>query len=258
MWIEATTGAGAGRWLRRAALLVDVGSGPTIDIDASLDLPDWFWDGVLASGNDLRLTEADGQKEVAFEADSFNSTTRAGTIQVDNYTPDADSLNRYLVFWLYWKHTGTPAGASTPLTVSGARPAWFQPFSRPTLYRYTWKPERLGATNPRKRITKQATETIHVWWNLEPALVKASASNAGTLRDEEIKWISFDVTDGGASQAAMRDLTKLRVLHPGLIRTEVKAGTTATDYTLELTVGTTHGRILNPRILLKVQNVDEQ
>jgi len=259
MWIAPTTGGGAGKWLRRAALLVDVGGGPTIDVDAALsDLPDWFWENVLASGDDLRVTEADGVKAVPFEADSFNATTRTGTIQIDNYTPDADALNKHAVFWLYWSHTGTPATASTPVTVSGARASYFQPYTRPTLYRYTWRPERLGVTNPRKRITKQVGETIHVWWNLEAALSRMSAPQNGALRGEEIRWIAFDVTDGGASQAGMFDATALRVLHPGLVRTQIQAGTNATAYTLELTIGTSYGRVLEPRILLKVQNVDEQ
>jgi hypothetical protein len=55
----------------------------------------------------------------------------------------------------------------------------------------------------------------------------------------------------------MFDEDETRVITPGLVRTSVKGGNDTSDYTITLTVKTTEGKILNPRALLLVRDLDE-
>ena len=106
-------------WSHRQAIVIDnlTGAG-TIDVTASLPADfDPFWDNVLVSGNDIRVTLADGKTLATYDVDAFNAVNRAGIIEVDNLT--ATSSDAMLVLWLYW---GNPAASSATTTFTPSAP----------------------------------------------------------------------------------------------------------------------------------------
>ena len=110
---------------RHPIAIYRVGTGT--EIDANVAIPAWwddFWAAVDADGDDIRITGPDGVTELGFQLDGWNSTTRVGTIQIEDFpTPDAGaSTGRLYLGWVYWGNAGaaavTPSGhtPSTPST----------------------------------------------------------------------------------------------------------------------------------------------
>jgi len=87
-------------------------------VDVNIAIPSWwdeFWEQVDADGDDIRITAADGYTELSWQLSGWNSTTRTGTIQIDNMTLVQQRLE---LGWIYWGNAG--AAAVTP---SGHTPA---------------------------------------------------------------------------------------------------------------------------------------
>jgi len=256
-WIQPTTGAGAGRWLRRFPFTVDflAGANPQYVRAELSHLPDSFWDNVLSSGNDLRVTEADGHSPLGFTVTGWDHALKTGTLDMASMSlPQSGALN---VLWGYYMHTGTPASAwvaNTPVSPLNGR---LYAASGPYTNVVRWSPERRGATKPRKRLVKQATETMHVWWDVSRMLGQRRNKHNGSTLDEEVESLNFQVLQGGVDQAALYTESLTRMVGRGLIRTTVHAGTSGQDYTASLTVRTTRGRTINPRAIIKVQTVQE-
>ena len=243
-------------WSHRQALVIDNLSGAAT-IDATAALPaDFapFWDNVQATGNDIRVTLADGRTLATFDLDGWNHANKVGTIEIDNLS--ASSSDAMLVLWVYWGN-GTAPAATTSFTPSTPKAGYFVPDCMPAGYLVTAAPTRPGNAKPAQRVQKTVAEEIHVWWDLRGMLSRRNSAYNGSPLCEEIDNIALDVSTGGASQASMFDENETRVLTPGLIRTSIKGGQDNTDYTISLTVVTTEGKTLNPRALLLVRNIDE-
>ena len=74
---------------------------------------------------------------------------------------------------------------------------------------------------------------------------------------EEIDYVKVDVFRGGSSQAALFNAAETRMAGRSLVRIMIIGGTSTQDYVPQVTIGTTHSRIINARCLLKVQDVAE-
>jgi len=243
-------------WTYRQAIVVDNTSGSaTIDVTATIPSDfDPFWDNVLASGFDIRITLADGKTLATYDVDSFNKVNRTCTLEVDNLA--AASTDAMLVLWLYWGNALAGDGATT-FTPSGAKTGYIVPDCMPAGYVVAAGAARPGDLRPSSRIQKTVEEELHVWFDLRPLLARRNTPFAGSPLCEEIEFLQLDVKAGGVSQAPMFDEDETRVITPGLVRTSVKAGNDTSDYTITLTVKTTEGKILNPRALLLVRDLDE-
>jgi hypothetical protein len=242
-------------WKRRQPFAVDnTGGAGTIDVELVIP-PEWddFWENVQVDGDDVRVCLADGSVVASYKLAAWTHATRSGTIHVDNVVPgDADCIP---LLWLYWDNAAAPSGAAT-FTVAAPKPSLLS-LAGPKGNVIRAKQERPDVAKPSSTVTKQTTETIHVWVDMSGQLERRSKAHNGTPLLDEIRWVKLQVLLSGVDQTAMYNESRIRFVHPGWVLIEISGGTTATDYTISLTVDTTEGQRLNPRALLKVRDVSE-
>ena len=244
-------------WKRRAAILIDNhGGASTIDVDAVVpaDMPS-FWDNVLASGNDIRVTDADGLTLLTFGTTGFNATTKVCTLNIDNYA--VNSTVAGVTAWVYWDNAAA-ADARTSFSTSSAKTGYIEigsPGSGSEAVVIA-KPVSPGVDNPPHVIAKDPGEQIHVWFNVLPALRKRRIPFNKSFYLETIQSVTYDVLDSSAaSVASMVDTTTVRVLHPGWVRVKILAGADDTNYVIQLKVSTTEARILLFYATVKVRTI---
>lgn len=225
-------------------------------IDATAAIPgylDEFWDNVLATGNDIRVTDSDGKTPIVYKLDGWNHGNKAGNIHINDWSPgSADAMCQA---FLYWGKAGASSTAGT-FTVSSAKTGFFLA-TQPRGYVLTATREHPGVASPKKAIHKTSSEELNVFVCLSPALALMSTPANGSSLGEEIEAVTYRVTDGGVAQAGMIDQSKTRLIESGglrYVRVRIKAGSHNSDYTLELTVETTAGQALEYRYLIKVRN----
>jgi hypothetical protein len=247
-------------WAHRAPILIDnFGGAGQIDVAAAVpaDFPR-FWENVDAAnnGDDIRVTLADGQTLATFDVNSFNSTTKTATIEIDNMT--ATSSDAGLVAWLYWGATGKSSAATT-FTPSSAKTGYISvtvPGSG-TQRMIRCAPEAPGATRPRAEIHKTSNDTIHLWWDLTGVLGRRGVPEQGRRLLEEVQHVSYDVFSQSSAQASMITESDTRMAGAGFIRTTIKAGSNGTNYLARLLVTLTSGRVLDFRATIRVNDVQE-
>jgi|15BtaG_2_1085339.scaffolds.fasta_scaffold00097_43 hypothetical protein len=252
MWHAAD---GSDRWRMRIPLTVDHLSGSNTECNVDLSgLDDFFWDNVAADGYDLRVTDSDGVTAAVLQRNSFNKVTRVGDLDIKTYTVEAGSL---IQLWLYFNHSGSPSDGSTTFTPGTQDTAYGVGaiFNRGNFVRY--RQQRRGASKPRDIVVKGSGETTRIIWDFTKALARFREPTNDSLLFEELTYAKFDVLLATVDQTALKTEADTRFFHPATVVTTVKAGSSGTDYTPSLTVGTSDGRVLNARCLLKVQDVDE-
>lgn len=243
-------------WSHRAAIVVDnLGGAGTIDVTAVLpsDFPP-LWDNLQTSGNDFRVTLADGITLASYDVDSFNYPNKQATIEVDNVT--ANSSDAMIVLWLYWGNPSAPSG-TTPFVPSTPKTGHVIADCMPAGNLVTAGEQRPGDTKPKSRIQKTTTEELHCWWDLRGLLSRRNTSFEGSPLCEEIDYLQFAVQRAGSDEPTTYDENETRLLGSGLVRTSIKGGQDGNDYTLILTVRTTEGKTLNPRALMLVRDINE-
>ena len=253
-------------WTHRAAVAVDNSAASATQEDVTILLPsEWpeFWGNVKSAGEDVRVTDADGVTLEAYKLVSFNSTTRTGTIQVDNVglvdIGGANAVVGSVMVWVYWGNAAASSTAAT-FTLSGtAKPGHIQvgtPGSgsqRVVMAR----PETPGSTNPRTEVHKMSGETIHLWWNLAGALASRHIPSQGSRTFEEVHNVRYAVEASGSAVGSMSAAVDTRFAGPGWVRTTIKAGASGTNYVAILLVEFTEGRSLDFRTTIRVQDVTE-
>jgi hypothetical protein len=76
-------------------------------------------------------------------------------------------------------------------------------------------------------------------------------------RYEEIAWATVQSLSGGSDDAARYDESLTTISDPGWIKVRIKAGSSGTDYTLAVTIGTSKQRVIQARAIVDVQDLDE-
>ena len=253
-----------GGWAKRAAITVDLASWSSGTIDINVVLPkDWdeFWGGIDSSGNELRVTKADGYTLVSYDLAGFNATTRTCTIQVDGVTPTAGSEG-VMLLWLYYSKSGAP-DASTSVTITNPYSGYVE-LAAPRADRIIRaRPEAPGASKPDATQTKEDDVTTYLWWDVTGLLHGRRERDNGSLRYEEPDFIAFAVELSGSPQGAMVNATKSRfVEYDGrmYVATLVKAGS-ADNYLAKLTMTTTGtgsiSQVVVAKATLTVQDITE-
>lgn len=248
-------------WTQRAPILIDNFNGSSqIDVTAAVpaDFPR-FWENVdgANSGADIRVTLADGQTLATFDVDSFNSTTKTATIEINALA--ASSTDAGLVAWLYWGATGKNAATTTFTPGQSAKTGHLSvavPGSG-SQRMVRCAPEAPGATQPRTEIFKTSNETIHLWWDLSGVLGLRAIPEQGRRFLDEVDNVAYTVFSAGNPESAMIDEGETRMAGSGFIRTTIKAGSSGTNYLARLLVTLTSGRILDFRCTIRVKDVQE-
>lgn len=227
--------------------------------DYTITIPrDWsdFWDDVDSSGLEVEITDADGITTLTYQWSSFTKATRTAVLQIDNYT---SPVNGVAQIWIYWGMTGATTGAGS-FVASSPRNGYVDVGD--VVNPIATLPERPGDTKPQHLISKATGETIWVWMDLGKELIKRDQVSDEHRQWEEIDGVTYAVTLAGSAQGGMVSASSVRIHDGRYVRVPVLAGTTATDYTLSLTISTTYptqstGRTLVRRALLRVLDVSE-
>lgn len=247
-------------YTRRMAISLDVpASSP---VDANVTIPkglDDFWTNIDTSGNELRVVHSDSETVLNYSIDdgaggAFSKTNRLGRLQLDGVvTPSVAGMQ---CLWLYYNTTSTQGSGAVATTITSARNGYIE-LSRPSgPRRYVHRPQLPGGTYPIEEFHKTAVETVPVWVHYSGSLAKAGKAAREAALLEELYYCTLVVEDTGAGDVAtMYDITRPRfVWHrpTGMwIRFEVKAGTTATDYT-----GSFDARTILPGATALLQRLD--
>lgn len=245
-------------WKYRASVSIDNVGGSAGAKDWSLVVPqDWdhFWDNTLANGFDTVIVSQDGRTKLSFERQTWTHANKAGTLRVDSHQLDTANMHHA---WIYYGNSAASVDPSTSVTISGALSAEVeQAFAQRSRPMVLCRAERPGRTAPTPQVSKASTTTIHLWWDLARNLERRTTESNGRRLFEEIEYAQIQVFDGANPQASMIDADKTRIVDGRWVRTQIKAGTSGTDYTPRLTIGTTLDRVLDFRCLLQVRDVDE-
>jgi len=237
-------------WRRRAAITVDNSAGTASPIDAQGSIPkDWddFWGIIDASGNECRITAADGVTAVSYDIDksgggAFDKTNRDGRISIDATTaiPSGAAM---VLFWIYFDSVSAAGDGSSVVAIASAKSLYIER-SRPMGRVIPYEPQVPGSQRPKVTIHKQADEQVKVWIAIGHALHKRWTPGQGiSSKHEEVWWTITRVDDtSGTDQAAtLADQTLARFVEHGqrmFIVHHVKAGTSATNYTIRPSIYT--------------------
>lgn len=232
------------------AITVDNSAGPAaVALDVDITIPkdcDPFWDAIDSSGNNLRVTAADGVTLVTYDVDdgaggAFDATNRLGRIRVDGMTIPTGTAGIFLL-WLYFDPADSDGATnisdgSSAVTMADIATGYID-LDEPTGPWWTeYQPQILRSTNPRDARHKGPSEQVYVWFRLDRVLAKSQYASEGSKRREELYYASMAVLDtSGADQTSMYDLSANRFVWHARTRTMwlkclVKAGTTNTRYT---------------------------
>ena len=255
---------------KRAAITYDFSNGTATDYNITIPATwDDFWDEIDADGDELRVTYANGVTLCDYAVDdgsggAFDATNRLGRIQVDALTTPAGACMGLL--WVYYGTDGAEGDASTSVTIGSPQNGYIE-IGRPTTHVALYEPQRPGVAQPRQTIHKGASETVHVWVRVDQALEGPRSPGYGVMRFEELFGLTVKVyNSAGSDQTSMYTLIDCRFAEFGRqmwVKLEIKAGTTATSYTIAAQMLTTSPaallgewvRALEGRIGLSVRDV---
>ena len=212
-----------------------------------------FWDNVKSDGFDVRFADRSGNALLAYNRAAFNYSAKTATFDIDSITVgNSDST---AAIYMYFGNAGATDGSTSP-TITSAKTASLE-LAAPGSPRVNLAPFRPGETIAQQRLTKAALEEIDVWIDCRTALQRRSKASEGSTRYEEIDYITVAVLSSGVDDAGRHDETKTTISDPGWVKVRVKGGSSGSDYTLVVTVGTSQSRVLEARAIVDVQDIDE-
>lgn len=267
-----------GGWKYRIPIAID-NSTPSALVDVQIPIPedfDLFWDTIDTAGDELRITQADGITDATYQlgaSPAWSKANRTGIIELDGFTADGTDAG-VVLGWLYWGLSGAGNGEGS-FTVSTPVNGYLH-MGAPAILGGGQRPIP-GSSRPERRIQKTVGERIYIWFELRNQLERRSRKYAKKFFWEEVQRVVSTISTGGSTTptSTMAEAASTRFVetpagafYVGVI---VKAGTTATDYTIEpviktfapeITIDTgalVQGqyRTLEPRALLRVEDIDE-
>jgi len=233
------------------AITVDHTGAVAAAFDATATLPaywDQFWTTVQSTGNDMRVTQADGVTPVTkFDLNGFNSTTKVGTLEIQDTAGGQASL----LYWLYWGDS-TLASGITPFVPASAKSAYIDLGAPARGFAVTVQPQqRMGDTTPITEVAKDPDSTIFVWFDFGPMMQRRAQPQQGSTELECISYATVSATGGTATASATR-FEGGSDRHTA-VKVKFAGGTTANDYILTVTATTTEGRVLLGKAKVKVR-----
>lgn len=241
--------------LFRVPVRVDAtGDTGTVEVDFTVSTTfTHFFDHVDIQN--LRVADADGVTSLDWDTGNFSPTVKTAEIEVQNWTLNKDNAVNF--FWIYYggeaanREDGT-FSPSTPITDAECV------LQCPTGIVFDAARQGPGDTAPKLEVQKSAADVLDVWFDVTGLLQKRCRAFNGSLDYETVSWLDARVLSGGSDQSGLRDADKSYMVELGgrtYVSTRVKAGSSGTDYTISLLMGTSLDRIYDLRALLKVQDL---
>lgn len=243
-------------WGYRLPVAIDNTSGATT-IDATITVPidaELFWSKVETDGHDVRFTGSDGVTVLAYNRATWNHGNRSAVFNVDSVT--CGSNDATAVMFMYFGNSAASDGSTSP-TITGAKTGTIELACHTGGQTVLLAPFSPGETIAQQKITKSSTEEVDIWVDCRRALQARCQSYEKSRRYEEIDYVGVQVTSSGTDDTGRYDESKTTVSDPGWVKVRLKSGTSGTDYTLVVTIGTSTTRVLQARALLDVQDIDE-
>lgn len=228
-------------WKRRIPITIDNSTASTpADAQGIIpkDLP-FFWDRIDASGNELRVTAADGVTLLTYDivasgGGAFSKTNKDGRIDIDGMTLPA-SPNSMVLAWLYYDSTSNQGDGSSAVVIAAPK-ALYIVTGKPKRRRFAFMQHQAYATRPPFTLPKFTSEIRDHFIAYRDAL----RTRDGVKRqNEEPYYVTIDVVnESSVSQASMFAISETRFMGSEVDPTEiwvvakVKAGTTNTVRTL--------------------------
>ena len=253
-------------WDYRIAVAVDcsahaagVAVKATVDVSAFNDF-DHFFQNTESSGLDIYVVSGDGKTKLLYRfttGDPWNQASRTGTLEFDFTTSGANAVE---LVYIYYGNSAAATGAGVPVNTNAVTGKVAQELPQyPSVDLLPQQPRR---SQTRDYVSKHPSETIFVGGRVTD-LVDRCESSRGLHSLEGIKYVSMQVLDqaGPTNQPSMYDNGEIRFVGCGgvadVVRLLLKAGTDGTDYGVELTIGTSLGRVLVRRTGLSVRKTTE-
>ena len=246
-------------WKNRFPVSVDNVSGSGT-VDVTFTIPptlSLFWDSVRSDGFDVVVTDSDGHTLLTYERETWTYATQTAVFELHASSPNnADCV---AVCWVYYANAAATDGSGS-FAVSSAKTGTVE-LAAPGVGRVAARREAPGARKPAQVITKGSVEAINVWVDVTGLLTSRTTAFDGSSPLDEVASIQVNVTDGGVSQTGMFEagVSSIIEAESGFcwVKVRVKAGSSGTDYTLQVKIITTGGETYTPRFLLRVRDVDE-
>tara|TARA_R110000824_G_scaffold108298_3_gene255170 strand:- start:198 stop:983 length:786 start_codon:yes stop_codon:yes gene_type:complete len=253
-------------WSHRLEVAVNAsGSGSfdvTITIGSALSR---FWDEVLSSGADIRVTYGDGKTVgLVYQLQTWDYANKSAVIEVQAFSAGTTNAAVHQLH-IYCGNAAASSGAGS-FTASSAKVGKVSNARPRALLPMPGRPQP-GEATPRVIVQKSTNETITLWFDINPVLASAVRNVGGRNLYEEIAYVTLDVELGGSSQAALFDLAFIRFVGRS-VRVQVKAGVVNTDYTVLFAIAvatpnepvnatTAPVRVEEHRIILRIKDPDE-
>lgn len=237
------------KFRRRMPITVDNSAGvAATSVDVEVTIPkDWeeFWSVIDASGANIRVTGPDGVTLVTYDVDdgaggAFSTTTRAGRIRIDGYTVPTSTVGMYQAF-VYFDPDGSVTAGDSVVTMTSTVSGYIHVGLPRGDRRFPYVPQTPGSTRPRTFTHKAPSEQVDVWVAWTNALeVQRKASEDSRKREELYYFVMSVENTAGTDQTSMYTLSACRFVETpdgkAWTKLVVKAGTTATNYTIAPTV----------------------
>jgi len=238
------------------------GSAGTHDITVAVPFSwDEFWNTIQADGDDIRLYDANGESALTYEWAGFSYANKTGTIEIDDYAGPGEG---FYVVWLYYGNASA-TDASTVISPASAKTGYIT-LTDPvkSSNRIIAQKENPDDAKPRQVLSKQDSTTEFVWIDVTDMLEERCDPYNKRRFLAGVDFVQFQVLQADSDAAALYTEGNTRVTECNnrfWVRVEVKAGTTANDYTGSLLINTIDPQgdteVLNPRFLIKVIRTQE-
>lgn len=240
--------------LYRLPITVDNSAGGAGAFNATVALQgdlSHFWTTVQSTGNDIRVTRADGFTAVTkFDLDAFSTSGATGTVEIDDSAAGAGML----LYWLYWGDSSLSSGVSA-FVPAGALTGYVDPGVPVSGYLVKAPAqERLDSTDALNKIAKTSDSTIFVWVDFGHLLQRRETQSGGTV---EYELLSRVTVTAGAGLTSTASGIRFEVSSPGagVVRTQLSGGTTANDYLVTVTAYTSLGRTLTAKFVVLCRDI---
>lgn len=264
-------------WLYRAPLTFANHSGAN-EPEGQITIPKAmgkFWDNVLSTFNDVRITAADGVTllDWAFHGGTPSQSNRTATIQIDQTNHNVASLygntaaSASVGAFIYWGNetNGLASGVNNSINITTTPKSVLVDLSEPNssavnyvLKCYKAEPDQLYPTH---RIRKQVNDEVRIYWDLSDCVSRLSRRSQLSNRSEEIAYATAAIydQDGADTTSAMTVLNAIVIGPDYTVSMPIKSGTHEKRYIIIMTFGLVDDagsmRVLDQRATLLVNNL---
>lgn len=245
------------QWTRRLPVSVVPDAGATDDVSIVLQVDDAeFWESIVSTGADILITASNGTTVIPRLLTGLVHATKTLQIDIDNVTKTADVTN---ILWLYFGNGAAVAPASGGAVAAAISGKLDRAVPTPTRVVLA-APQRAGDTLSRDVQVKESGESVYFYVDFTDLLARRPYPHESRDLLEEPNTVTYSCLLAGAPQSGMIDTSLTRwVDYNGRRYAKIllKAGTTAVNYVVAVTLTTSESQTIVARFRLRVRDTAE-